>query len=119
MEVGPPLKAAFPRTEPWLCSEEPMAGVGSGGAGADPSPNDRDSGGRLARWTIQVGIKQALDNNERRHLDRAAQGEAGMKNFKHRVDTLRFKLRDLQGHSEVIEKGALIWFKRAIGTHQF
>ena len=42
-----------------------------------------------------------------------------MKNFKHRIDALRFKFRDLQCHSEVIKKASFLWFKRAIGTHQF
>ena len=42
-----------------------------------------------------------------------------MKNFKHRIDTLRFKLRDFQCHSEVIKEASLLWFKGAIGTHQF
>ena len=29
--------------------------------------------------------------HRRRHFDRAAQGEAGMKDFKHRIDALGFK----------------------------
>ncbi len=40
-----------------------------------------------------------------------------MKDFKHRINPLRFRFGNLQDHGEVIQKASLLGLKWAIGTH--